>query len=120
MNANEHVNVLRILDDILLSDVPDKEKHFSDIYRSFKKTYPHLFALVCKIKNKECDEMRTLQYMLDMMDKIKRKETTQETATAEVGQTIFKKFVDVDKLTPAEGGKGGISVVTSPCKESDT
>lgn len=110
----DHEKVMRIVNVIVSSDIKDKEKHFSEIYKGFKKKFPHLFALACKqSSNSSSDDMKTLNYMLDMMEKIKRKETTQNEASAAVGQHLFNQFVDVSKLKPAEDGKGGIQIQTS-------
>ena len=112
---DDHDKVMRIVKTIVTSDVQDKEKHFSEIYKGFKKKMPHLFALACKQHSCDAqnDDMKMLNYMLDMMEKIKRKETTQNEASAVVGQHLFSQFVDVSKLKPAEDGKGGIQINTS-------
>ena len=110
----DHDDVTRIVESIVSSDVTDKSKHFSDIYTGFKKKYPHLFALACKqTANSSGEDLKTLNYMLDMMEKIKRNETTQNDASVEVGKRLFDQFVDVSKLKTAKDGKGGFQINTS-------
>lgn len=117
---DEHQKITSIVHKIASAEMSNKDEYFSEIYKGFKKKYPHLFALACKQQNTSTDDMQTLKYMLDMMEKVRKNEGTQEAVSAEVGQTLFNRYVDVSKLKPAQDGKGGINIVTTPCKESDT
>lgn len=96
--------IKKIVQIIRESDVTDKETHFQHIYKNFKKKYPMLYSACCK----NSFDMKTLEYMLDMLDKIQNNEQSQQQASIEVGQKLFSQFVDVSKLkasdTPIEGG----------------
>ncbi len=96
--------IKQIIEIIRNSDVENKEEHFEHIYQNFKKKYPVLYSACCK----NTFDMKTLNYMLDMLDKIHNNEQSQEQASIEVGQKLFSKFVDMSKLKssdkPIEGG----------------
>jgi hypothetical protein len=91
--------IMKIVRTISQSEVEDKESHFSPLYKGFKKKYPILFDLACR--SGQTMDIETLSFMLDMLDKVNNKETTQEDASVVVGQQVFNKFVDVSKLTPS-------------------
>lgn len=96
--ATTKESILKIVNIIRESNVQNKEAHFENIYKNFKKKYPHLYSMVCQPNV----DMNMLNYLLDMMDKIHKNDKTQEDASVEVGQELFTKFVDVSKLTPSD------------------
>lgn len=82
--------IIAIVTEINDSLVKNKEQHFLSKYAEFKKQYPMLYTMACKgIPN-----MSMLEYMLDMMEKIKAQETTSHEASVEVGQKLFNQYVD--------------------------
>lgn len=91
--------IMKIVRTISQSEVKDKDSHFSSLYKGFKKQYPILFDLACR--SGQTMDIETLSFMLDMLDKVNNKETTQADASVVVGQQVFNKFVDVSKLTPS-------------------
>lgn len=100
--------VIKIVRKIHESSVENKEEYFKDIYKNFKKQYPHLYSMACQ----KAFDMKTLEYMFDMIDQIEKKEKTQEEASVDVGKTLFSKFVDVSKLTPSDTPiEGGPKIV---------
>jgi DNA-binding ferritin-like protein (Dps family) len=79
------------------SELKQIEISYGNKYSDFKKAYPHLFAMACT-KNMN---MTMLTMMLDMIDKVKKNETTNNDASVVVGQQLFNTFVDpkLDKAT---------------------
>ena len=96
MQEEEIEKILDIAKTISESKVVNKEQHFSKIYAHFQSTYPMLFDMCCS----ERFDINTLKYMMDMMHKINHGKETEESASIEVGQTIFDRYVSpiVDKL----------------------
>ena len=98
--------IMEIIRDIQGTDAEDKEEIFSNKYKSFKDKYANLYTMACG-KQGQLD-MKMLENMLDMMEKINNKETTQHDADIVIGQEIFNKFIDVSKLpkskTPNNSG----------------
>jgi DNA-binding ferritin-like protein (Dps family) len=98
------VEILEIIKTIQNSSVGNKEKHFAEKYKDFKAKYSNLYTMACGGKM----DMRMLEYMLDMMEKINTKQTTQHEADIVIGQEVFNKFIDVSKLpkstTPNNNG----------------
>ncbi len=89
-------NILNIAETISASTVGNKQKYFAKIYPNFVKEYPFLFDMCCSDRF----EMDNLVYMMDMMKKIKKGTETDETASVQVGQHIFDRYVApvMDKL----------------------
>jgi hypothetical protein len=83
-------SIMTIVKTIHESSVKNKEVYYQDIYKNFKKKYPNLYSMAC---GKTVD-MVTLEYMLDMMDKVQNNVTDQHQASVEVGQKLFDQFVD--------------------------
>jgi len=96
MQEDEIERILEIARAISESKIANKEKHFSKIYAHFQSTYPMLFDMCCSDRF----DMNTLKYMLDMMRKIHTGKETEESASIEVGQKMFDKYVGpvVEKL----------------------
>ena len=86
--------IIEIINDIQSSTASNKEEYFQDKYKDFKSKYSNLYTMTCQGKM----DMKMLEYMLDMMEKINNKQTTQHEADIVIGQEIFNKFVDVSKL----------------------
>lgn len=98
VNINKE-QILDIVKTISNSSVKNKHAHFKKIYSSFHTRFPHLFEMACS-PNMDVD---TLEYMLGMMDRIKNNETNQDQASVQVGEELFKRFVNPN-LTPVEPG----------------
>ena len=84
------MDIRAIVSDIQKSQVVDKEKHFFDIYPEFAEKYPMFFKIACS----ETIDLPTLNFMLNTLDKMTNKETTEYNASAQVGQMLFDKYVD--------------------------
>jgi hypothetical protein len=67
----------------------DKEIMFRKRHPDFAERYPALFLMACEPNF----DMRKLSFMLDMMSKIDKQETTLDAASKEVGQTLFDEYV---------------------------
>lgn len=117
--AADKEKIMHIVKTITESTVPNKEKHFAPVYKVFKNKYPQLFALACK--SGSTMDMKTLEYLLDMLDKVQKQETTQEDASIAVGQALFNQFVDVSKLTPSTNTTPGqnFKITTTTAEEVD-
>jgi len=89
-------NILSIARTISESKVGNKAKYFSKIYAQFHSEYPFLFEMCCSDRF----ELDNLMYMMNMMRKINQGKETEETASVEVGQHMFDRYVAplVDKL----------------------
>jgi len=96
MQEEDIEKILGIAKIISESKIINKEKHFSKVYSHFQSTYPMLFDMCCSDRF----DIETLKYMLNMMRKINNGNETEESASIEVGQKIFDKYVSpiVDKL----------------------
>jgi 3-methyladenine DNA glycosylase AlkD len=86
MNREQILDIVKIINS---STLKNKEEHFSKLYHEFKETYPNLFAMACK----GVRDMKMLEFMFDMMDKINNNHTSTHQASVEVGQKLFDKFV---------------------------
>ena len=82
---------MQIVQEIHGSIVANKDQHFSTQYADFKKQYPNLYTMACSGKIKD---MTTLEFMLDMLDKVKNNENSTHEASVEVGQRLFNTFVN--------------------------
>lgn len=96
--------IMQAVKTIVASEVPNKEKYFEPIYKSLKDQYPQLYALACK--SDASLDLKPLEFMLGMMTKINKNETSQSDASVAVGQALFDQFIDVSKLTPSTNAPG--------------
>lgn len=99
--------IMEIVKDIQSSNVVDKEDFFKDKYKDFKSKYSNLYTMVCQGTSQGKMDMKMLEYMLDMMEKINNKQTTQHDADIVIGQEIFNKFIDVSKLPKSKTPNNG-------------
>jgi hypothetical protein len=84
-------SIIKIVNFIQSSDVPNKEEFFAAKYKNFKKNYPVLFDVACR---PEPIDQNMLNMMIQMVSKIHNKELTQHDASVNVGQVLFDKYVD--------------------------
>lgn len=84
-------DIVRIVDYIQNSSVPNKSEHFSVKYKNFKEKYPTLFEIACR---EEKIDRTMFNMMLEKAKAVKRKELSQHDASVEVGQTLYDKYVD--------------------------
>jgi hypothetical protein len=93
--------ILDIIKEIRKSKVPNKEEYFATIYQSFKDKYPVLFKMACTINDMD---ISTLEYMLDMLQKIKNNNMTQYDASADVGKKLYDKYIhdNIKDLPPTK------------------
>jgi len=93
--------MLAIIDAIRNSIIQNKEEYFATIYPSFKDKYPVLFKMACT--NNDMD-ISTLEYMLDMLQKIKDNNMTQYDASADVGQKLYDRYIhdNIKDLPPTK------------------
>ena len=89
MSIMDHEKSLQIARKIRDTNVQNKENYFKDIYSNFKTKYPLLFEMCCQSNF----EYENLVYMLDMMKKVNSGTHTSESASKEVGQHMFDKYV---------------------------
>lgn len=105
-------DIMKVVTTIRDSDADDKEEHFYNTYKEFRKKYPQLYKMCCQPSfAKDPAATKTLEYMLNMMSSIDKKEKTSEEASIAVGQELFTKFVDVSKLKKADGPAAGPQIV---------
>ena len=74
------------------SNVPiaNKERYFFDVYAEFADKYPAVYKMACGPKI----DKQNLEFMLNMLSKIDKKELNQHDASVSVGQMLFEKYVD--------------------------
>lgn len=98
MDAEELERVKVIVDKVRQSNVSNKASYFANTYANFRKKYPMLYDMIC---SSTCDD-NMLNYMLSMLEKVSNGQHTNDSASVEVGQTLFDKYVasvvDVEKL----------------------
>lgn len=89
--------VKKIIEEIQNSKIEDKDKYYGEKYPDFKKLNPVMFEMSCAGKM----DMSKFDYMAKLLNQIKMAEITQYDASAEVGQMLFKEFVEpiVPKMT---------------------
>jgi hypothetical protein len=113
MNIDKQ-QILQIVKTIHSSQEKNKKTYFKRIYESFAKKYPHLFEMACSGSM----DISTLEFMLGMMDKMEQKETDQNQASVQVGEELFKRFVNpnlkpVDANAAPAVNKGPIFNITT-------
>jgi hypothetical protein len=81
--------IRNIVNEIMSSDVQNKEEHFAEKYEDFSTNYPVLYKTVCSGGNTE-----HLEFMLGMLDQMNKKQKTQHDASVAVGQLLFDKYVE--------------------------
>lgn len=93
--------VMAIITAIRESTVANKEEYFEKIYANFKTKYPVLYKMACTEKDMD---LKTLEYMLDMLEKIKTNSMSQYDASAEVGQRLYNIFIhdNIKDLPPTK------------------
>lgn len=93
--------IMTIVNTIRASKVNNKAKHFENIYGNFKTKYPMLYEKACS--HDEMD-MRNLQFMLGMLNKMKNDDMSQFDASAHVGQMLYDKYIhdNIKDLPPTK------------------
>ena len=89
MDQPNRDTILKIVENIRTSDVPNKDEHFSAKYPQFKKKYPTVFKMACDTTF----DLGTLHYMLDFLQKMEYENVSQYDASASVGEMLFTKYV---------------------------
>lgn len=84
------MDIRKIVVEIQDANITNKEAHFTNIYPDFVKQYPNIFQMACNTKI----DIANLDFMLEMLEKMNKKETTQYDASAAVGQMLFDKYVE--------------------------
>lgn len=87
MNKQEILDIVNIIN---ASSRKDKETYFKKQYQTFADKYPNLYAMACK----GIQDMKILEYMLDMMENVQSNSTTTHEASVGVGQKLFTEFVN--------------------------
>jgi hypothetical protein len=82
--------IKKIIEEIQNSKILDKETYFSEKYPEFKEKNPVIFRVACE----KGMDMNRLNYMITMIEQIKNSKITQEKASEEVGQVLFKDYVE--------------------------
>lgn len=85
----ETSEIRHAVNDILSSDVSNKEEHFAEKYPDFKEKYPVLYKTVC-----DGGKTEHLDFMLNLLEQMNKKQKTQHDASVAVGQMLFDKYVD--------------------------
>lgn len=67
----------------------DKQKYCKRTYPDFVDRYPMLFEKVCE----DNFDMERFIYMMELKEKIQKREHTIESASVEVGQKLFDEYV---------------------------
>jgi hypothetical protein len=85
-------DVKKIIEEIQKSKIDNKKKevYYGEKYADFKKLNPVIFEMSCAGKM----DMSKFDYMTNLLNQIKKAEITQYDASAEVGQMLFKEFVE--------------------------
>lgn len=86
MQAEDIKNIVKAIQD---SKARDKAKHFATIFSEFKTKYPVLYDKACS----DSLDDKTLQFMLQMLQKVQTQEKSQFDASAFVGQMLYDKFI---------------------------
>lgn len=82
--------ILSIVTAIQNTNVPNKAAYFANTYANFMTKYPVLYEQACK--NEKMD-LKTLQFMLNMLEKMQTDDLTQHDASANVGQLLYDKYI---------------------------
>lgn len=87
--------ILKISKEIKNSNHPNKKLHFKIVHKEFATTYPLLFDMCCD----DTSDFKYLEYMIGVLQNVQDNKTSAETASVNVGQTMFDHFVKplVDK-----------------------
>lgn len=99
----ETENIRKVIKDIRLyiTNNKDNKKHTEIVdklktdYEFFATRYPMLFSMATK---QDDFDYTSLEYFLNMRDRIISNEMTVDEASIQVGEEWLKKFVDVSKL----------------------
>jgi len=83
-------DIKKIVEEIHSSKIVDKEGYFGEKYPDFKTANPVMFQVVCEGKM----DLNRLNYMMSMLDQIKSSKITQDDASVEVGQMLYKEYVE--------------------------
>jgi len=79
--------IKRIVEEIHSSKKLNKEEFFGEKYPDFKTTNPVMFQVACENKM----DLNRLNYMINMIDQIKNSQITQDEASVDVGQMLYKE-----------------------------
>lgn len=90
MSKMNKESIIKIIQKIHDSDVKNKDVYFQAIYANFKKKYPSLYEMACR----DNLDMSMLKFMLDMMEKVNKNETSQHEASVEVGKKLFNEYIE--------------------------
>jgi hypothetical protein len=82
--------IKRIVEEIHSSKKLNKEEYFGEKYPDFKTTNPVMFQVACEGKM----NLSRLNYMINMIDQIKNSQITQDEASVDVGQMLYKEYVE--------------------------
>lgn len=81
--------IKRIVEEIHSSRKINKEEFFGEKYPDFKTANPVMFQVAVEGKM----DLSRLNYMINMIDQIKNSQMTQDEASIEVGQVLYKEYV---------------------------
>jgi hypothetical protein len=90
MDEVERSSIRKIIAFIREAQVDNKEEYFATKYATFKKKYPNLYSVACNDKV----DLANLDFMLHMLEKMKKDNVSQYDASAEVGQLLYSQFVE--------------------------
>jgi hypothetical protein len=81
--------------------VSDKFTYFETKYANFKKKYPMLYEQACK--NSSFD-MKSLDFMLQLLEQMQSSSVSQYDASASVGQMLYNKYIheNIKDLPPTK------------------
>lgn len=90
--SNNESNIVELINEIVNSPLApfDKDMYFSDKYPEFKKNFEVLFRTIC---SRDFDK-KNLELLLDFYKKIIKQEVTTEEASVDVGEKLFKQYVE--------------------------
>jgi hypothetical protein len=89
MTAMKSDKIVAISEDIRVSDVQDKDAHFSNKYPNFKKSYPTLFEMCCA----DHFDVKKMDFMIRMLKGVEENKVTQHNASVCVGQVLYDEYV---------------------------
>jgi hypothetical protein len=81
--------IRKIVKEITESKINNKTKVYAKKYKDFAESYPMLFEICCDNNR----DLTTLYYMIDMLEKIQKKQMTEHVASVNVGQKLYDDYI---------------------------
>jgi hypothetical protein len=81
--------IKRIVEEIRKSKVRSKSEYFKKKYKQFEEQYPMLFKTACD----DTTDENILYYLINMLEKVQKKEMTEHVASVNVGQKLYDDYV---------------------------